>query len=90
LPVGFLPDVDFEQNSLAIAQNSTLYVFSDGAYEIQQPNGNIWGLEAFIHVLRECNQVDIYPLNQVLHQITQLNAQETFDDDLSLLKVTFG
>ncbi|MBN3945289.1 MAG: SpoIIE family protein phosphatase [Nostoc sp. NMS7] len=90
LPIGFLPEVQFEDAVLDIKENSTLYIFSDGAYEINQSNGKIWGIDAFIDLLTEYSQKDSYNLNQLLAKIITLNAQDNLDDDLSLVKVNFG
>ncbi|MEH2358330.1 SpoIIE family protein phosphatase [Nostoc sp.] len=90
LPIGFLPDVQFEDAVLEVEENSTLYIFSDGAYEIKQSDGKIWGIDAFIDLLTEYSQKDTYKLNQVLAKILTLNAQDNLDDDLSLVKVNFG
>lgn len=90
LPIGFLPDIDFQVDTLAIAENSTLYLFSDGAYEVLQPDGKIWGLHAFLDVLIHCSQANICNLQEVLAQVKCLSACTDFDDDLSLLKVTFS
>jgi phosphoserine phosphatase RsbU/P len=88
LPIGFMPDVDFEQNVIEIEAYSTLYIFSDGAYEISQPDDNIWGLNAFIDVLLN-TKTNTRQLQQVLAEIQSINVKSTFDDDLSLLKVNF-
>ncbi|MBD2414510.1 regulator [Nostoc calcicola FACHB-389] len=90
LPIGFLPDVEFENAVFEIKENSTLYIFSDGAYEIQQPDGKILGLDAFINLLTTCSQTNICNLNQLLANILSFNAQNNLDDDLSLVKVNFG
>ncbi|WP_017314667.1 PP2C family protein-serine/threonine phosphatase [Mastigocladopsis repens] len=88
LPIGFLPDVDFDQSAIEIEGNSTLYIFSDGAYEISQSDDNIWGLNAFIDVLLS-TKTNTYQLKQVLTEIMSINAKASLDDDLSLLKVNF-
>lgn len=90
LPIGFILDADFDDDVLEIPQSSTLYIFSDGAYEIQQPDGNIWSLDAFIDLLSQYSKANTCDLQQVLEYITTLGAKATFDDDLSLLKVNFG
>ncbi len=90
LPVGFWPDADFNDNFIDIEASSTLYIFSDGAYEIHQPDGNIWGLDALIDLLTDCSKVDTCHLEQVLLHILSLSAKENLDDDLSLLKINFG
>ncbi|ARV63209.1 regulator [Nostocales cyanobacterium HT-58-2] len=88
LPIGFLPDLDFEQSAIEIEENSALYIFSDGAYEIHQSDDKIWGLNAFIDVLIRTNSNTSH-LKQVLAEIISINGKANFDDDLSLLKVNF-
>ncbi|WP_341528804.1 SpoIIE family protein phosphatase [Nostoc sp. UHCC 0302] len=90
LPIGFLPDVHFDDAAFEIEENSTLYIFSDGVYEINQPDGNMWGLDAFIDLLTNCSQENTRHLNQVLAHIVTLSSKANYDDDLSLLKVNFG
>lgn len=90
LPIGMLLDDDFEDNYCNIQENSTLYIFSDGAYEIYQPDNKIWGIEAFIDLLVDYQKTSISSLDEILHSIQSLTYKNTFDDDLSLLKVNFN
>ncbi|MBE9051239.1 SpoIIE family protein phosphatase [Nostocales cyanobacterium LEGE 11386] len=90
LPIGFVPDIDFAVDTLAITENSTLYLFSDGAYEVLQSDGKMWGFNAFFDLLIQCTQANTCNLQQILAQIKNLSASNAFDDDLSLLKVTFS
>ncbi|RCJ36460.1 regulator [Nostoc minutum NIES-26] len=90
LPIGFLPDVQFDDAVFEVEENSTLYIFSDGAYEINQPDGKIWGINAFIDLLTKCSQENTCNLNQVLASILTLNSQDNLEDDLSLVRVNFG
>ncbi|WP_414567496.1 SpoIIE family protein phosphatase [Nostoc sp. CCY 9925] len=90
LPIGFLPDVEFDNAVFEVQENSSLYIFSDGAYEINQPDGTILGLDAFINLLTKCSQTDICNLNQLLANLLSFNTQDNLDDDLSLVKVNFG
>jgi sigma-B regulation protein RsbU (phosphoserine phosphatase) len=90
LPIGFLPNIQFEDAISEIEENSTLYIFSDGAYEINQPDGKIWGIDAFIDLLTKHSLKDTCHLKQLLADILNLNAQDNLDDDLSLVKVNFS
>ncbi|MBE9190443.1 SpoIIE family protein phosphatase [Gloeocapsopsis crepidinum LEGE 06123] len=89
LPIGFLPDADFENESVYLQQRSTLYIFSDGAYEISQPNGSILGKEAFVQLLADSHQQHNH-LKQLLNYLQNLNQGSNFEDDLSLLKIQFN
>lgn len=90
MPVGMFPEARYVDNSCDVEDLSTLYIFSDGVYEIHQPDGNIWGLEPFVDLLAAYNGGTADQLELVLSYIQQLNAKAVFDDDWSLLKVNFG
>jgi len=97
LPVGMFPEAEYVSYQCQIVANSTLYVFSDGAYEICQSDGSIWSLDAFtnllasqplaVSVLEPPNHTN--NLELVLQHIKNLSAKEALDDDLSLLQINF-
>ncbi|MGJ3250587.1 MAG: PP2C family protein-serine/threonine phosphatase [Elainellaceae cyanobacterium] len=90
LPIGMMTDITYKSSCHFIPEGSVLYVFSDGAYEINQ-NANYYdergGLEAFIDLLR--NQPEHTNLDGILSEIYAFRGQKTLDDDLSLLRVRF-
>jgi phosphoserine phosphatase RsbU/P len=89
VPIGILPEVSYTSDRQTIPPNSTLYIFSDGIYEAgQMETVSKWNLDTFVHLL-----VDLESdasLDTVLDAVQQLSGVETFDDDLSLMKVTFS
>lgn len=89
MPVGMFPEAEYVSDRCPIVANSTLYVFSDGAYEICQPDGSIWSLDAFTNLLASQPQTQGNNLDRVLNQIKSLSAKEALDDDLSLLQINF-
>ncbi len=90
LPIGFVPNIEFENATFDVEENSTLYIFSDGAYEINQPDGTIWGINAFIDYLINYSKEEIRDLNKILADIMTLNGKSNLDDDLSLLQAKFS
>lgn len=89
LPIGFFPNINFKNGFCDVAEGSNLYVFSDGIYEIQQSNGEMWSLDAFISLLVDYRKRQSLSLDEVLKHITSLNADNSFSDDLSLLEIQF-
>lgn len=90
LPIGFVPNIEFENATFDVGENSTLYIFSDGAYEINQPDGTIWSINAFIDYLINYSKEETRDLNQILAHIMTLNGKPNLDDDLSLLQAKFS
>ncbi|MDY7012583.1 MAG: SpoIIE family protein phosphatase [Cyanobacteriota bacterium] len=89
LPAGMFPDVDYSEEICQIAPASSLYIFSDGIYEINQSDGDIWGLENFIELLKEYQREPQRNLDLLIQRVKQVNPRDYFDDDLSLMQIDF-
>ena len=89
MPVGMFPEAKYVDSSCYIEKSSILYIFSDGAYEITQTDGNLWNLEAFIQILISLQYSVDNQLDYILSYLIDLNSKETFEDDLSILQVKF-
>lgn len=90
MPIGMLPDSRYVDQRCTVTQDSTLYVFSDGIYEILQENGTVWGLEAFVNFLQtERQAIQTQGLDLVLERVRALNLGDALEDDLSVLRVNF-
>jgi sigma-B regulation protein RsbU (phosphoserine phosphatase) len=87
LPIGMISDITFSYERCTIPDSGTLYVFSDGIYELNPLAETNWGLDNFITLLTHFDaQLD---LDCILQQVRQTNIVETFNDDVSLLRVQF-
>ena len=51
LAAGLFYDVDYEQESLTVPSESSLYLYSDASYEVYSEPGKILGLDGFIQLL---------------------------------------
>lgn len=91
IPIGMLPDLEFEDKLSEIPPGSTLYIFSDGIYEIYLKNasdGEIWGLDALIELLKSEHQTNKnVQLNNLIAKIQKITKTQVFGDDLSILQV---
>ncbi len=90
MPIGMFPEVQYVNGFCKIEKNSTLYIFSDGAYEISLSDGQLMGLENFIQRVQRLYHVSSSPLENILNCLVDLNSKNTFDDDLSILQIGFN
>ena len=91
MPIGFFPDIEYESAELAIAPNSSLYVFSDGIFEVMQADNKIWGLPKFIDLLtHELPHNTKIRAEWVRQCICRETPDAEFEDDVSLLQINFG
>lgn len=88
LPIGMLPDITFVCDRCSIPNPSTLYVFSDGIYEMDPAQGLTWSLEQFIQLIGHLESG--LNVDQVLQQVQHANGPTSFHDDVSLMQIRFG
>ncbi|PPS45729.1 SpoIIE family protein phosphatase [Chroococcidiopsis sp. TS-821] len=89
IPIGMFPDTNYIDKFCQIPESSTLYIFSDGVYELHLANGSIWELDSFIDLLKTEHILGNCKLDNILAQLSQINSKDSFDDDLSILQIRF-
>lgn len=82
--IGMLPDYVYKDQSEILPEGSRLFVFSDGAYELQKPSGKMFSLEELNNYLRRYGQGG-QALNDLVADLQLVQAREAFDDDFSML-----
>ncbi len=87
--VGFGFGLGFETNETSLSEFARLYVFSDGAFEIQLPDGGIWTQSEFLQFLED-RQSDTSPMDAVIEHCCRLHGSKTLDDDCSIVQFDIG
>jgi sigma-B regulation protein RsbU (phosphoserine phosphatase) len=85
VPVGMLPDSDYIWNQCQVPPESRLYLFSDGFYEVWQPNQTYFGLDAFVELITSATSNG--DLEYILQTVIARQATSMVQDDRSLLMV---
>ena len=89
-PIGMFPESEYKNYICKIELDSSLYLFSDGIYEITEENGNIYGLEKFIELLKAYKKQSQRNLDYILGEISKSNYLQFLKDDLSIMEINFG
>ena len=87
--IGMLPDQTYEVADVTIPPGSTLFVFSDGAYEIVTKTEERWDLENFLPLLLLPSVPGKTEPDRVYEEIKQVGKAGPLDDDFSLMALTF-
>ena len=85
--IGAEENMVFKKDERSVPPNAKLYLYSDGAYEIAMPSGDMWKFEEFVKVLAMPSQPGVSDVDRIIAHITGLSGSLTFDDDFSLLQV---
>jgi serine phosphatase RsbU (regulator of sigma subunit) len=90
LTIGAMPDMRYRTAETTVPKSGSLYLFSDGVFEIVTKEQRQWGLDDFTPLLTQSSQ-DGLPESQRLYRAVKGVARPgPLDDDFSLLVVTFA
>ncbi|MEA5508149.1 SpoIIE family protein phosphatase [Crocosphaera sp. UHCC 0190] len=88
-PIGMFPEANYVNENLTLNSLSTLYIFSDGIYEIEQGDKTLLGLKNFTDILKTYQSKSPRDLETLIQSLKHHNHQDQFDDDLSIIEVDF-
>jgi sigma-B regulation protein RsbU (phosphoserine phosphatase) len=86
LPVGMLPDTNYQWQRCHLPPGSSLYLFSDGLYEVLQRDQQYFGLDAFVDLLAVAKREK--SIDHILQSVIQRQASTVASDDMSLMMIT--
>lgn len=87
--IGAFPKVEFERAETQVPKNSRLYLFSDGVYEVERPDGTMWSLEELQDFLSRPPAEHGKEIETLYKTLQELHSGDTLDDDFSLLRLDF-
>ena len=87
--IGAVPDINFKKDKHLVSENAQLYIFSDGVYEVERSDGSMWQLSEFLDFMRRAKSTDRSQLDNLYNYVQSINIQDNFEDDFTLLAVTF-
>jgi hypothetical protein len=86
--IGALPGMGYKQASADVPPGASLYIFSDGVFEIIDGNGAQWTIDNFLNLMLQ-PPPDGIGESQRLYQAVRREHPAPLDDDFSLLVLTF-
>jgi len=89
LVIGGMPDIEFHSDTVEVGKFNKFYVYSDGVYEIDKPDGTMLELDEFIDVLTQPSKKGERDIDRILQFSRNLRGEGPFEDDFSLVQVTF-
>jgi sigma-B regulation protein RsbU (phosphoserine phosphatase) len=86
--IGMMPDMPFETQVVAVESGAKLYLFSDGVFEIDLPDGEMWKYENFIEFLSEGTLSESL-MDRLLERVQYLHGSDRLSDDFSIVEIAF-
>jgi sigma-B regulation protein RsbU (phosphoserine phosphatase) len=88
--VGMLPGelVEFPTGQVTLGEHARLLVYSDGVFEIEKPDGQMWQLPEFVGFVSALAAGDSI-MGSIVSKTRELRGAEPFADDFSLIEARF-
>ncbi|HUN80396.1 MAG TPA: SpoIIE family protein phosphatase [Phycisphaerae bacterium] len=87
--IGLCAESSFVGSEVSVEPFATLFVFSDGAYEIQKGNDGMMQIPELEGELLRRTKAGTDPLSDILSFLHDAAGKELLDDDVSIVQVTF-
>jgi len=87
--IGGLPEFPFSASKINIPNAADIYIYSDGAYEIELEDGSMWELDEMAKFILSHQSDGIDEIDKLLEKVRLLGNKEILDDDFSMLKIRF-
>lgn len=88
-PIGMFADTEFSSRSYVVPPGCRLLVYSDGAYEITLADGRLFSWRDFRNMNVRLVESSDWSLESLLGELQALSPTGTFEDDCSLIELTF-
>jgi phosphoserine phosphatase RsbU/P len=92
VPIGMFAEAEYEDRYCQLTSRASLYLFSDGIYEIERHRANGNCLENFIELLKHYHAQSYDNLDILLEFLGNKynrSKKDRFDDDISIVRVNF-
>lgn len=88
--IGAMPDVTYKKDKHLVGGQTTLYIFSDGVYEVEKSDGSMWQFKEFADFMNKIESGSQSRLDRLYRHAENIRKQNSFEDDFTIVEVTFG
>ncbi len=86
--IGLMPDMPFESSACDLGPFAELLLFSDGVYEVERPDGEMWTFDEFAQFAAG-GPPGPGRIDRLLAEARRLRGAEVLGDDFSMVRIVF-
>jgi serine phosphatase RsbU (regulator of sigma subunit) len=87
--IGAMPGKTYKADAIVVPPGASIYLFSDGVFEIVTIDGVQWGLQDFLPLLQKPPIEGLTECQRLYREVAGVARPGGLDDDFSLLVMTF-
>ena len=88
--IGAMPDVAYKKTKQLVGEQTTLYIYSDGVYEVEKTDGSMWQFEEFADFMNTIESGSQSRLDRLYRHAESISNQDSFEDDFTIMEVAFA
>jgi len=91
LPLGAVENISYRTDFIDLKEGQGLILYSDGGPEVKDKDGNIYGFDNFLNLLKETMEEDLesWGMN-IIKNLSKYGEEGKYQDDITILFVKFG
>lgn len=86
--IGGIPDFPYESNEVKLNVPCDIYLYSDGVYEIEKPDNNIWELNEMCQFIANNRTSDCKEIDKLHEYVVEMSGKTILDDDFSMVRIS--
>ena len=94
LPIGVMPDMTFTRQQLTIEPETTIFLYTDGLNEAEDPNHVLFGVQRIIRIaelmVKEGKNDPTTIINQMIEGVHRFVDDAEQSDDMTILAIKYG
>ena len=94
LPIGVMPDMTFTKQQLAIEPETTIFLYTDGLNEAEDPNHVLFGVQRIIRIaelmVKEGKNDPTTIINEMIEGVHRFVDDAEQSDDMTILAIKYG
>ena len=94
LPIGVMPDMTFTKQQLTIGPETTIFLYTDGLNEAEDPNHVLFGVQRIIRIaelmVKEGKNDPTAIINEMIEGVHRFVDDAEQSDDMTILAIKYG
>jgi serine phosphatase RsbU (regulator of sigma subunit) len=87
--IGAMPGMEYDTQTVTVPPGSSVYVFSDGVFEVVTTTQERWSIDNFLPMLLEPSVAGSSESDRLYHGVKKATGPGPLEDDFSLMVLTF-
>ena len=87
--IGVDRKIEFQSGTYRVEGKTDAYIYTDGAYEIELPDGKMLKIDDLVNFLTKHRNKSAHEIERLYETLVDLNEGQSLDDDFTIMKISY-